>query len=130
MVDAIDTYPDNIPGVFDVELPNNLFGVHLGGQFYLYLLHLREGSIPDDIALGDTLDAGTVIGRVGNSGVTVEPHLHLTVYWFDANADPPRSWSVPSEWADLDTAPSPSGPIVHHEYVVPVSRSWIGVFPE
>jgi len=130
VVDAIDEHPDNDPGSFELSLPNNLFGVHLGGQFYFYLLHLEQDSIPADIEVGDRLEAGTIIGRVGNSGVTIEPHLHMTMYWHDQSSDPLRSWSVPSEWRDIESAGSPAGPATHHEYVVPASRTWVGEFTE
>ena len=39
--------------------------------------HLRQGSAP--VAEGDRVVAGEVIGRLGNSGNTTEPHLHLQV---------------------------------------------------
>ena len=42
---------------------------------YLVLAHLRPGSIA--VSVGDRVDRGQVMARVGNSGNTSEPHVHL-----------------------------------------------------
>lgn len=42
---------------------------------YLYLCHLKAGSVR--VKKGDVVVAGQEIGRVGNSGNTSEPHLHI-----------------------------------------------------
>jgi len=47
---------------------------HGSGEFSLYA-HLRQGSVP--VEIGDTVAAGDVIGRVGNTGHSTEPHLHF-----------------------------------------------------
>jgi Peptidase family M23 len=39
------------------------------------LAHLKNGSI--NVTVGQELEAGTVVGSVGNSGNTTGPHLHL-----------------------------------------------------
>ncbi len=44
------------------------------GQF-LFLCHLRPGSIA--VKPGDRVKQGQAVGRVGNSGNTSEPHLHV-----------------------------------------------------
>ncbi|MEL6177747.1 MAG: hypothetical protein AAFS10_02290 [Myxococcota bacterium] len=95
----------------------------------MYLLHLREGSIPDDIEPGQILQAGTFVGRVGNSGVTLEPHLHMTAFWYDAAAEEPRYWSVPMEFADIYVSPGPEGPGIFYDYIDPPGRSWIASEP-
>ena len=123
VVEIVDDVPDNTPGETAYDGPNNLIGIHLGGAYYLYVLHLREGSIPDDIAVGDVIAAGTVIGRAGNAGVTLEPHIHLTALWYDAPAG--RSWSVPIEFADVYVSPTPVGPDAHYPRHVPEAGTWI-----
>jgi murein DD-endopeptidase MepM/ murein hydrolase activator NlpD len=42
---------------------------------YLIVAHLQSGSIT--VAVGQAVQRGDVIGRVGNSGNTSEPHVHL-----------------------------------------------------
>ena len=42
---------------------------------YLILAHLKQNSI--EVSVGDHLDEGEFIGKVGNSGTTSEPHLHV-----------------------------------------------------
>ncbi|MED4453004.1 M23 family metallopeptidase [Metabacillus fastidiosus] len=42
---------------------------------YLLLNHLKKDSV--SVKVGDHVNQGDVIGRVGNSGSTSEPHLHI-----------------------------------------------------
>jgi hypothetical protein len=42
---------------------------------YLLLNHFKKGSVL--VKAGDHVNEGKVIGRVGNSGTTSEPHLHI-----------------------------------------------------
>lgn len=42
---------------------------------YLLLNHLRKDSVI--VSVGDHVNAGDVLGQVGNSGSTSEPHLHI-----------------------------------------------------
>ena len=44
-------------------------------QTYLLLNHLKKDSVV--VKVGDQLKVGDYIGRVGNSGSTSEPHLHI-----------------------------------------------------
>ncbi len=121
--------PDNSPGQWTLEDTNNLVGVALGGHYYLYLLHFRQGTIPFGVQEGTYLEQGAYLGRVGNSGVSHEPHLHVAVVWYDVLADPPRSWAVPVKWADLEVSPSPHGPFEAHGLVEPPSKAWLRPAP-
>ena len=47
------------------------------GANHVLLAHLAPGSIR--VAQGDTVETGTQLGRVGNTGNTGEPHLHIHV---------------------------------------------------
>jgi hypothetical protein len=121
------------------QVVNNRVGVWLGGAYYLYLLHFRPGTIPTSargtcepvvpgvrcVDVGASLPAGTYLGRVGNSGVTYEPHLHVTLYFYDAADGPARSWSVPSEFADVWTAQDPSQGASFASWGVPQTGQWI-----
>lgn len=115
--------PDNVPGQFNASSQQNMIGVHLGGQYYLFLLHMRQGSIPDSVQPGVSLPAGTVVGNVGNSGASVEPHLHMTLLFYEEAKQ--KSWSVPSEWAGMWSSSSASGPANKYDYLVPEAGTWI-----
>lgn len=82
-----DGFPDNIPRTpkgFETALPvtmDNIAGntvtLDLGdGQFALYA-HLAPGSV--SVKAGDRVRRGQVLGRIGNSGDSREPHLHFEV---------------------------------------------------
>lgn len=44
---------------------------------FVLLAHLRRGSLT--VGVGDEVSAGQAVGRLGNSGNTMGPHLHLQV---------------------------------------------------
>lgn len=72
---AVDGLPDFIPPERDGE---NAAGNHVVldcGGIEVELAHLREGSVA--VASGDPVTVGAPVGRVGNSGNTTEPHLHI-----------------------------------------------------
>lgn len=45
------------------------------GDAEVVLAHMRQGSVT--VAPGDTVTTRTLLGEVGNSGATSEPHLHI-----------------------------------------------------
>jgi len=45
--------------------------------FYVLLCHLRNGSV--EVKSGDPVVAGQQVGEVGNSGSSIQPHLHVQV---------------------------------------------------
>ncbi|MDA1196224.1 MAG: M23 family metallopeptidase, partial [Planctomycetota bacterium] len=55
---------------------------HASGLHTAYL-HLRQRSITKGIKLDSPVTAGQVIGRVGNSGESSEPHLHFMAFRID-----------------------------------------------
>lgn len=58
---------------------------HADGE-YSVLAHLQEGSTT--VAEGDSVAAGDVIGKCGNSGHSTEPHLHYQLQ------DGPNFWTA------------------------------------
>lgn len=75
VVATVDGLDDNIPPQSDAE---NAAGNHViiscqGAR--VLLAHLQRGSIT--VRQGDAVAAGDVFARVGNSGNTSEPHLHV-----------------------------------------------------
>jgi hypothetical protein len=78
ITDLTDTLPDLPIGTSDnTHLEGNYLVLDLGGQRYVMLAHLKQGSTR--VAVGDTVERGQPIAQVGNSGDTSEPHLHLQV---------------------------------------------------
>lgn len=75
VVHARDGYPDRLgPG----SEPATLEGNHVilaCDPAWVLLAHMQEGSVR--VTEGDSVLAGEAIGRVGNSGRSDEPHLHI-----------------------------------------------------
>jgi murein DD-endopeptidase len=79
-----DGIPENVPGINSRAVPITLEtvgGNHVildigGGQFAFYA-HLQPGSLR--VKLGDKVRRGQVVGLVGNSGNSTEPHLHFHI---------------------------------------------------
>jgi hypothetical protein len=77
--------PDLVPPESDPGHPagNHVF-MECDGKGIL-LAHLQQGSII--VEPGEALQKGQVIGRVGNSGYTTEPHLHIHAQQLKLGAD-------------------------------------------
>ena len=68
------------PGEMDPFVTNllgNFVVIDHGGGEYSLLAHLRRGSVR--VKPGDRVTQGQVVGEVGNSGNSSEPHLHFQV---------------------------------------------------
>ena len=100
VVDIVDEFDANTPGQLP-ENPPNAFGNHIvlqvGNNAFLYLAHLQKGSIA--VAKGDRVTAGTPVGRVGNSGNSSEPHLHIHAQNYGTLRDP--SVGLPLTFANV-----------------------------
>ena len=53
----------------------NHVGLKVGQDQYLFIGHLQPGSV--QVAVGERVTIGQALGRVGNSGNSSEPHVHL-----------------------------------------------------
>lgn len=60
---------------FTSSLGNYLYIKLEDTNTYLILAHLEQNSIT--VSVGDEISVGEYIGKVGNSGTTSEPHLHI-----------------------------------------------------
>ena len=67
---------DNAPGRPDVQYPEGNYIVLNCGDSEVLLAHLKRGSIA--VTVGEVVAAGQPIGNIGNSGNTLEPHLHIS----------------------------------------------------
>ena len=92
-----DGIPENVPGLNSRAVPITLETVggnhvilDLGGGRYAFYAHLQPGSLR--VKLGDRVRTGQVLGLVGNSGNSTEPHLHF--HLSDGNS-PLRSEGIP-----------------------------------
>ena len=47
------------------------------GELYALVAHLRNGSVR--VRVGNRVQTGQQLGEVGNSGVSIQPHLHFQV---------------------------------------------------
>lgn len=77
-----NTIPENDPTQplpeFDVDgLPGNYVVQDLGGGRFALYAHLQTGSVR--VMPGELVSRGQVLGLVGNTGNSMEPHLHFHV---------------------------------------------------
>lgn len=75
VVNAVDGLPDQEPPAPDVEHPPGNHIVIACGGVRVVLAHLQRGSVTTQP--GRQVTAGLPLARVGNSGNTSEPHLHV-----------------------------------------------------
>lgn len=96
VVGKVSNQVDNIPSPFlygDLsEKVNNYLTIKMQYPFYLSVVHFKKDSI--NVNIGDTIEAGQDLGRVGNSGVSYIPHLHYTLYIYEEGLK--RFISVPA----------------------------------
>jgi Peptidase family M23 len=84
VVQVLDGLAENIPHSgkyatpidFDTAGGNHVV-VEIAPRRYVLYAHMRPGSLR--VKLGDTVHAGDVLGHVGNTGSSTEPHLHMHV---------------------------------------------------
>ena len=77
-----DGIPENAPGaasravaITRETIGGNFVVLALGAGRYAFFAHLQPGSLR--VAPGDRIRRGQVLGLVGNSGNSTEPHLHF-----------------------------------------------------
>lgn len=75
VVAAEDDLADNSPPQRDRSKPSGNHVVVSCRGVRVLLAHLQRGSV--SVQAGASIESGDVIGRVGNSGNTTEPHLHV-----------------------------------------------------
>jgi hypothetical protein len=84
IVSVLDGLPENIPNSSKLAVELNVRNAggnnvaeDLGGGRYAMYAHLRPHSIT--VKPGDRVHAGEVIGHLGNTGSSTEPHLHFQI---------------------------------------------------
>ncbi|HLS36351.1 MAG TPA: peptidoglycan DD-metalloendopeptidase family protein [Bacillota bacterium] len=100
VIETENIIPDNDPvGDVDTENPaGNYVIIDHGNEEYSFLAHFKHGSI--EVEEGDKVEQGDVLGLVGNSGNSSEPHIHFHV------ADAPDLEASKSIRINFDTGDS------------------------
>ena len=127
-----DGIPQNIPGANSRAVPMTLetiSGNHvimdIGNGLYALYAHMQPGSVR--VKLGDKVTRGQVLGLLGNTGNSTEPHLHFHIC--NANSDL-GSEGLPYAFASFEVQgkgemwkPSESrSPTVKHEMEIPTEE--------
>lgn len=86
---VLDDIPENVPGedsrAIEITIDNatgNAVILDVGGGRYAVYAHLIPGSL--EVGVGDRVQRGDVIAKLGNSGNSTGPHLHF--HMVDRNA--------------------------------------------
>jgi murein DD-endopeptidase len=79
-----DGIPQNTPGAKSLAIPitletigGNHVIVDIGNGLYAFYAHMQPGSLR--VKVGDKVKAGQVLGLLGNTGNSSEPHLHFDI---------------------------------------------------
>jgi hypothetical protein len=107
VVEVLDGLPENVPHssklAIDLTWQNaggNHVVVDIGYNLYAFYAHMRPGSVA--VKESDVVTTGQVLGHVGNTGNSSEPHLHFHI------VDRPQFLSgqgVPYEFTKFSTSP-------------------------
>jgi murein DD-endopeptidase MepM/ murein hydrolase activator NlpD len=85
VVRADDGHPDLAPPRSQPHVPaGNHVVIRMADGLLVVLAHLKDASV--GVRPGGRVRAGEIVGRIGNSGNTTEPHLHIHVERRDADA--------------------------------------------
>lgn len=117
-----DGIPENIPGENSRAVPitlETIGGNHvildIGHGRYAFYAHLQPGSLK--VKLGDHVKRGQVLGLVGNSGNSTEPHLHFHL----SNGNSPLgSEGIPYALESFDDKAKSGGAVTKHKQEIPL----------
>ena len=100
---VVDGQPDLPIGSVDSQHPTgNQLVIDIGGGRYLLMGHLRQGSIA--VNAGERVSEGQPIARVGKSGHSSHPHIHI------------QAQTLPTGIADIATVDGPQLVKTLHTY--------------
>jgi|GEM_PF-2992508 len=96
VIAAMDEEMDNPPGQVKSRKANYIEIDH-GNNEVSRMVHLKQGSLL--VAIGDTVKVGQPVARVGNSGFSETPHLHIGFQKNELSLDgKTRSFPLPVEF--------------------------------
>lgn len=82
----------------------NMVVIKTDDGFTIKSMHLKSGSIPENIKEGARINIGDVIGTMGNTGYSTAPHLHYQIE--DAQGNPIDPTSSVQTFAALESPQS------------------------
>lgn len=89
-------YDRETGGIVALGLGNYVGIYHPSTDTYSYYAHLKTNSVP--VEVGETVSAGQVIGAVGSSGNSTDPHLHFELWNPGVLTDPTIDpWGSPCD---------------------------------
>jgi murein DD-endopeptidase MepM/ murein hydrolase activator NlpD len=116
-----DGIPQNVPGENSRAVPITLETVggnhvilDLGNGHYAFYAHLQPGSLR--VKVGDHVKRGQVLGLVGNSGNSTEPHLHFHI---GESNSPLGSEGIPYVFESFEAKAKADAPLVKHKMEMP-----------
>lgn len=128
-----DGLPNNIPGHGDAFHPaipitletiaGNTITLDLGGGQFAYYMHLEPGSVR--VKVGDRVQRGQILARVGCTGDAREPHLHFEV----TNSSKPLSGEGVPYLIDTYRSKGTNGVLELRTHELPLDKSVV-VFGE
>jgi murein DD-endopeptidase MepM/ murein hydrolase activator NlpD len=78
VTEVVDGLESDIMGNRDTKNPGgNHIILDIGNNRYVYFGHFKKGSIA--VEEGQIVSAGELLARVGNSGNSTHPHLHMHI---------------------------------------------------
>jgi len=119
-----DGIPENVPGINSRAVPitlETIGGNHvvldIGHGRYAFYAHLQPGSLK--VKLGDHVKRGQVLGLVGNSGNSTEPHLHFHL----SNGNSPLgSEGIPYALESFEAKRKEDAPLSNHHMEIPTEN--------
>jgi murein DD-endopeptidase MepM/ murein hydrolase activator NlpD len=118
VLEVVDDVPDNTgdsPNPANSPVRNaRIILTHDGGRFSLYA-HVQKGTAA--VKRGDAINAGQLLGRIGNAGHSSEPHLHFAMFILDETG---RAQALPMTFKHLknkDGSPVVGVPLGALEYL-------------
>jgi murein DD-endopeptidase len=119
-----DGIPENIPGENSRAVPITLETVggnhvilDIGHGRYAFYAHLQPGNLK--VKLGDHVKRGQVLGLVGNSGNSTEPHLHFHV---SNGSSPLGSEGIPYALESFDAKSKQETALSKHHMEIPTEN--------
>lgn len=119
-----DGIPENIPGEDSRAVPmtmetvgGNHVVLEIGHGRYAFYAHLQPGS--PRVKVGDHVKRGQVLGLVGNSGNSTEPHLHFHI---TDGTSPLGSEGMPYALETFEAKPKMGATATKHRMEIPLEN--------